>query len=133
MTIYIDVSPDKGLGVFAGKEFQAGEIIEKCPVIVLTETESKIIDETILGDYQFAWGDDEKQGAIVLGYGSIYNHSENPNADWDVDANSRLMIFRATRDIPKGEEICTSYGWSMTDKTTPEWFLRGKEIVNPEK
>ena len=46
---------------------------------------------------------------IVLGFGSIYNHSDNNNATWETDLDKNCFRFKAVRDIEPGEEICTNY------------------------
>ena len=46
--------------------------------------------------------------ALALGYGSIYNHSETPNAAYEMEMPD-IMVFRAKIDIPAGAEILISY------------------------
>ena len=60
-----------------------------------------------LKDYFFQY-DDEKS-AVGLGYCSMYNHSDKPNASWYVLDESTLRI-KARKDIEAGEEIFISYG-----------------------
>jgi len=69
--IYIAPSGLEGRGVFAAQDIDKGEIIEICPVIVLTKKERTTINGTLLHDYYFQWGKNQKKAAIVLGYGSI--------------------------------------------------------------
>ena len=49
---------------------------------------------------------------IPLGNGSIYNHSETPNADWINHENPYIKVFKfiAIKDISPEEEIFTYYG-----------------------
>jgi uncharacterized protein len=119
MTLYLDFSPGKGRGVFAGKDFSKGEVIECCPVIVLPEKDVQHIEKTELSWYYFLWNKDD--AAIALGYGSIYNHSHTPNAEIDIDHGKHTLIIKALREIRKGEEITHDYDWPIDDKT-PEWF-----------
>jgi uncharacterized protein len=123
MTVYINPSPGKGLGVFAAKDFKKGELIESCPVLVLTKEDHDNIDKTALLNYYFLWGENLDQYAICWGYGSIYNHSHTPNAEFDRDPKNNHIIFKALRDIKKGEEIFTDYEWDIDEKT-PEWFKK---------
>jgi SET domain-containing protein len=125
MTIFIDVSPGKGLGMFASKDFKKGEIIEVCPVIELSPKDSDVIDKTLLSNYNFMWGKGGRGGAICLGYGSIYNHSHEPNAEFETDEANRRMVFSAKKDIKKGEEIFIDYDWDL-EENTPDWFRQGK-------
>jgi SET domain-containing protein len=106
-----------GRGVFAGRYLRAGELIEVCPVLVMPPgTEEK--DLIGLGAYVFAWGVDEDQLAIALGYGSLYNHSEDPNAEFDPRYGRCELAFRATRDIASGEQIFIDYGWEADERAT---------------
>ena len=65
-----------GLGVFATRAFAAGEVIERCPMVVVPAAECPLLDETNLYNYYFTWQD--QAAAIALGYGSLYNHSPHP-------------------------------------------------------
>jgi uncharacterized protein len=52
--------------------------------------------------------------AVVLGYGSLYNHSYKPNAYYR-DRRNRVKEFIALRDIAAGEEITINYNGSPHD------------------
>ena len=127
MTVYIDAAPGKGRGVFAAKDFKEGEIIEVCPVIIVPGGETKLMDDSIMSDYVFEWTEEPETYAVVLGYGSIYNHSNEPNAEFDTDYENHTMVFSAIRDIKKGEEICTDYQWELEGEEAPEWFRKLSE------
>lgn len=110
-----------GRGVFALRDFKEGEIIEKCPVINITVKERKHCEKTILNYYVFPWKS-TRSGCIVLGYGSIYNHSFDPNADWKQNFKEGVMTYKAIKDIKKGEEILINYNGEPDDLTPIEWF-----------
>jgi hypothetical protein len=98
----------KGLGVFATSAIEAGEIVEVCQVIV--EAERNIADGANLDRYVYAWGEpDEGVCAVALGYGSIFNHSFDPNAVFATDVLRGTITFRARRRIGDGEEITINY------------------------
>jgi SET domain-containing protein len=97
-----------GYGVFAAENIKAGDIIEECYVLLVT---SQLSD---LSNYYFQ-ADDDVKSAIPLGFGCIYNHSNEPNAGYKYDSERQLMVFTAKRDIQKGSEIFTSYGQSWFD------------------
>lgn len=64
--------------------------------------------------------DAQGKNALFLGYGSIYNHSDDPNADYIINIKKRITTIRAERTIQKGEEIFLSYG--------DDWFSsRGRK------
>lgn len=90
-----------GYGVFAGKTFKKGEIIEECYILVTKGGDKK------LEDYYFDVGG---KNAIFTGFGVIYNHSEEPSADYFINAKRLLVTFKANRTIRKDEEIFISYG-----------------------
>jgi SET domain-containing protein len=100
--IYVKKSKLHGYGVFAAKTFRKGTIIEECYMIISRG------GDKVLEDFYF----DATKGksAILTGYGVIYNHSEDPNADYKLNIKRRLATIKATRTIHKGEEIFVSYG-----------------------
>ena len=119
--LFVAPSGSKGRGVYTSKNIPAGTVIEISPVIVLSATERKTIEQTKLFDYIFEWGISRKQGAIGLGYVSLYNHSYDANCDYDMDYDSQLMTIRTVKAVKTGSELCVNYNASPADKT-PVWF-----------
>jgi len=111
----------KGRGVFALKDFKKGEIVESCPVINITPKERKRLEKTQLSHYIYPWRS-TRGAALVLGYGSIYNHSFSPNADWKQNFKTQSMVFRAIKSIKKGEEILVNYNGEPDDESEIDWF-----------
>lgn len=105
--------PGKGRGVFAGRNFAAGELIEREYVIILPDDQCELLEKTNLKDYYFAWG--ENSSAIPLGFSLLYNHSEHPNAQTIRYLEQNIIEFIAIRDIQMGEEITYTY-------SCPLWF-----------
>lgn len=99
--IIVKKSKIHGYGVFALKNIKKGEKIEECYMIVSRGGDKK------LEDYYFAANGKD---ALFTGFGIIYNHSEDPNADYILNIKQRYATFKAARRIRKGEEICVSYG-----------------------
>jgi SET domain-containing protein len=108
-----------GRGVFANRSFQAGEIIEVCPVIPLTPREAGACSKTILDDYFFEWGPRGEAYALALGFGSLFNHSDDPNAEFRRRIRDLQIEFRALVPIAKGEQITIDYGWPDTKNMPP--------------
>ena len=104
--IYVKNAPGKGRGVFAKKPIAAGTIIEKVPVAILpTDHLVGGMESPVLAKYYYYWG--KNKVAISLGYGSLYNHSYKPNAEYE---HGRMaIIYRALRDIDPDEEITVNY------------------------
>ena len=100
-----------GLGVFAGKKIRKGTLIERCPVLPLSRSGERKVQSMSLRDYSFAWGERPCLSCIVLGWGSIYNHSDQPNAMYKQFKRRNQMEFMALRDIQKGEQIFIDYDW----------------------
>lgn len=121
LDIEIKRVPGKGRAVFATRDFKAGEIIESCPVLKLTPTERKHCEKTILNHYIYPWKS-TRSASVVLGYGSIINHSYTPNADWKQNFKTDSMVYRAIVPIKKGEEITVNYNGEPDDTTPIEWF-----------
>ncbi len=71
-----------------------------------------LVDETnrSLQNYWFNWQTSagKKTLAIALGYGSLYNHSSEPNAKVVQDSERNLFVFQALRPIAPEEEIFSS-------------------------
>lgn len=108
-SLFIAPSPLGGRGVFTSEPIPAGGIIEICPVLVLPLNDRAHLDQTKLHDYYFIWGEQDNQCAIVLGFGSLYNHAYEPNAEYAPDFNSSTLAFYALGAIPAGTEITVNY------------------------
>lgn len=117
--LYIGKSKLGGRGVFTSEPIAKGTPIEMAPVIVLDETETKMIHETRLHDYYFIWN--ETGSAIALGYGGLYNHLSNNNVDYYMDYDFNQINFFALRDIEAGEELTINYT-DPEDERTRLWF-----------
>lgn len=121
MKVYVGPVAGKGRGVFAGEKIFCGEMIESSPAIVFSESEWKHIKDTIFTYYCYLWGEGYKEGALVLGFGSLYNHSYEPNAQYVRREDIKTMDYVALRDIEAGEEITINYNGEDGDMT-PVWF-----------
>jgi SET domain-containing protein len=124
--LYINHSAIAGLGVFASENIKKGEIIEVVPVILLPEEQISDLAKTNLLDYFFAWGEKLEVAAFALGYGSLYNHSYEPNAKFVENFDTNTIIYSALRDIKKGEEILINYN-GKPDDMRKLWFLARDE------
>lgn len=105
--IYVDESSVHGRGVFASEFIKSGEILEECHFIPV---DKNISYPQILHEHFFSWPKGGEDLVICLGFGSIFNHSDNDfNADWETDTTKKKLIFFSLRDIIPGEEIFTNY------------------------
>lgn len=92
-------------GVFTNVDIEKGDVIEICPTIL--EKNSNLKKTKKIRDYFFQFDNDNS--LIALGYCSMYNHSDNPNATWEIIDENTLKIT-ALAPIKAGEEIYVSYG-----------------------
>lgn len=113
--VIVKKSKKHGYGVFADKTFKKGEKIEECYIIVTKGGDRG------LEDYYF---DVNRRYAIFTGFGIVYNHSDEPNADYLINKKNRVATFKANKTIRKGEEIYISYG----DKWFSSRGWKSKEI-----
>lgn len=114
-------SENRGRGVFTTKNIPADTVIEISPVIELSPKERKQIEGTKLYHYIFEWGKSKRKAAVALGYVSMYNHSFEPNCEYEMDYENGNMTIRTIKDVKKGEELYFSYNGDPKDKT-PLWF-----------
>jgi len=105
--LYVAPSPVHGMGVFAGRDFRKGEVLEVCPVLLVKPNEIKHLDKTSLCNHYFEWPDGG--GALAMGYGSLYNHSWAATARAEHDFDTETLTYTAARRIKKGEEITINY------------------------
>jgi len=110
LKIYLKDSPLHNLGVFSSQKIEKGEVIDICPFISFPQSSKEKIP--VFSNYAFCYPRSENwtTHALVLGYGSYYNHSETPSVDWNTNENDRTFIFFAIRDIDEGEELFINYG-----------------------
>ena len=108
--VYVDKSPVHGWGVFAKEDIMEGEVFEECPVLTLPIEKGEVT--SLLIDYRFNWpqGGEWEEQVFPLGYGGLYNHSENANAYWVSNLENKTFQFISHREIKKGDEIFTWYG-----------------------
>jgi uncharacterized protein len=119
--IYVAYSEIHGRGVFAARDITAGEVIEICPVLLFPKDQLPYMRQTVLDDYYFDWGEDGEWYAVCLGYGSLYNHAYDPNAEYVMDFDALTIDFYCLRDIHPGEEIFVNYNGD-NDSQAKVWF-----------
>ncbi|USP76775.1 hypothetical protein yc1106_04049 [Curvularia clavata] len=144
--LVIKADTPKGRGVFATKDIPAYTVIDVCPVLVLEiEENKKHIEKTSLYHYTYNWpqtdayGNNQVAQAVVFGLGSMFNHStQEQNVGWIRDLGRKIIVYRALRDIPAGQELCISYGSHLTFKdadivppTPPEEEIEQLRMIDP--
>ncbi|WP_144445655.1 SET domain-containing protein-lysine N-methyltransferase [Inquilinus limosus] len=100
-----------GRGVFATRRFARGEVICRNPVLLLDQEDWRRCEATILDDYVYAWPEEGRPRAVSLGVGSLFNASDSPNIDVEIDVAAKTLTFRAIRPVEPGQELVLDYGW----------------------
>ena len=108
----------RGRGVFATQRFSTGEAVEVCPSVEVAGSDAK----GVLTDYVFESLSRSSHVVLVLGYGMLYNHSDDPNLEYDQD-DAGVVTFFATRTIEPDEELTITYGSEW-------WEGRGRTPVD---
>ena len=107
-------------GMFCVDYIKKDEVFEIAPILIVP---AELVKANILIDYAFKIS--ESEYAIAFGYASMYNHRNQPNAEWRLDIEKEVITFTAIRDIEPGEEVFVSYGkayWNTRDvsaRTSP--------------
>ncbi|HQZ73772.1 MAG TPA: SET domain-containing protein-lysine N-methyltransferase [Chitinophagaceae bacterium] len=119
--LFIAHTEKMGKGVFTAEDIDAGTVIEISPVIIMGLQERKLLDQTLLHDYIFEWGDTKEQCCMALGYVAVYNHSYQSNCEYEMDYMQELISIRTVRKIVAGEELFINYNGDWNDAATV-WF-----------
>ena len=118
MLIEVVHIPGKGRGVCAAKTIPKDTVVETCPLLLLGVP---LGESHPLEGYAFRYS--KSKIALVLGFGSLYNHSFDPNIWFDLDRKGKLVHVTTTRKIVKHEELCINYAGSCTDPDEANlWF-----------
>lgn len=110
-----------GRGIFTTEPIRARTIVEVSPVIVLSANDRRLVDQTLLHDYIFEWGEVPGQCCMALGYVPLYNHSYRSNCDYEMEYEHALIRVRALRKIEKGEELFINYN-GAANSDARLWF-----------
>jgi hypothetical protein len=109
-------SPIHGYGVFEKETIETGELIEECRLLKLGYR-ANYNHDPILKDYVWAGKDDGEQTKLhgltqymALGFGSLYNHADEPNTSQVLNFETDVMTIKAKQQIQKDEEVFVTYG-----------------------
>ncbi len=99
--VYIARSRIHGRGVFAARDFKAGEVVEACPFVFTGKASGEI--HNMVYDFQ-------GHSVLALGFGTLYNHSSNNNLTYVLDPETHCIVFSTKRPIKAHEELFSHYG-----------------------
>ncbi|NII27740.1 SET domain-containing protein [Pseudoflavitalea sp. X16] len=119
--LFIAPTRDMGRGVFTSQSLEADSIVEISPVIAMGSKDRALLDQTLLHDYIFEWGNDKLQCCMALGYVPIYNHAYASNCEYEMDYAHEIITIKTVRFIKAGEELFINYNGNWDDDK-PLWF-----------
>lgn len=111
-SLRIGNSPIHGSGVFVTESVRKGQQLEVCPLLRIPSS-----GRPCLLRYTFRPVDGNDGGLLALGYGSLYNHSYNPNATVHFPQGKGVMVVKASKNLGPGDEVVINYGrayWRMS-------------------
>ena len=111
----------KGRGVFTYSDIPADTVVELSPVIVMSAEERVFLDKTLLHDYIFKWGKEEKECCMALGFIAMYNHSYTSNCEYLMDFELQTILIKTIKPISAGEELTINYNGDWDD-SSKIWF-----------
>lgn len=115
--IEVKESPLHGRGVFAKNRITKGSLIERAPVVFLSNDEKEILRFTKLFHYYFLLSEPEKQVAFSFGHASFYNHSAKANAFYTFSRKRNTINLYACQTIEAGDEVTINYNGKPNDRS----------------
>lgn len=98
-----------GRGIFASEDIKKGQAVEVSPLLVFkSKKDLKRLMKTDLCRYLY---DFKGKQALALGIGSLFNHSSSANVDWKVLHKEEKILFWASENIKKGQQLFIDYGY----------------------
>jgi SET domain-containing protein len=120
-SLFIASADSGGRGIFTSENIEEGTIIEVSPVIVMSREERRLLDQTLLHDYIFEWGEKKEQCCMALGYVPVYNHSYRSNCEYEMDFSTNSISIKTVRFVKAGEELYINYNGEWNDSKRV-WF-----------
>lgn len=120
-SLYINIIDGKGRAVFTSERIEADTVIEIAPVIVMSAAERLLLDQTLLHDYIFEWGEQKSECAMALGWIPLYNHSYQSNAEYFMEFDEQMMFIKTMVPVEAGEELTINYN-GLADDAKKVWF-----------
>ena len=120
-SLFIAPTEDRGRGVFTSADIEPDTLIEVSPVIVMSREERRLLDQTLLHDYIFEWGEKKDRCCMAMGYVPVYNHSYRSNCEYEMDFEAGTIAIRSVRFIKAQEELTINYNGNWNDSKRV-WF-----------
>lgn len=94
--VYVAKTQDNAWHVYAARTYQAGEIIEQCPVVLCFHFENQ------LQNYLLNW---HNHWCLPLGMGAIYSRAKQGSCQWFPDYDRKILVIMAKQTIQPGEPV----------------------------
>ncbi|MBL8859822.1 MAG: SET domain-containing protein-lysine N-methyltransferase [Planctomycetes bacterium] len=104
----------RGRCIIAAQDIAKGTQLLADHTVFVPKADSQYTDLSVVGRYLFEWND-EGDLCIVLGLGSLINHSKRENVSLVSNDEDRTMDFFALTDIAAGEELVYDYGHDVDE------------------
>jgi len=112
-----------GHGIFTTKAIPADTTLDECPYLRISADECA----DTLDDYVFNLEPSEEDGdsevySLVLGWGSLFNHSYEHNTEYWHDTDRDLIVFHTIKKVSAGKQLFVNYGkdWWESRNLKPE-------------
>lgn len=122
-SLYVHTSKKGGRGVFTNETIPANVTVEIAPVIVMNSADRKLLDQTLLHDYIFEWGEANDACAMALGWIPVYNHSSVSNCEYFMDFEAETMFVKTVCEINPGDELTVNYNGDFNNPNAV-WFCK---------
>jgi hypothetical protein len=120
-SVFIAETNNKGRGVFTKQALGKKILLETAPVVIMSSRERSLLDQTLLHDYIFEWGESKDQCCMALGYIPLYNHAFEANCDYEMDFKKNIITIKTLKTISANAELFINYlGDDHTRKSL--WF-----------
>ena len=119
--VFLKQITGKGRGVMAAIDLAAHTLIETAPVIVMEAKDRQLLDQTLLHDYIFEWGETKTQCCMALGLVPMYNHSNESNCEYFMNYEDETIDVKTMQDVKAGEELTINYNGNWNDQSDV-WF-----------
>ena len=123
--VFLKQITGKGRGVMAAIDLAAHTLIETAPVIVMEARDRQLLDQTLLHDYIFEWGETKTQCCMALGLVPMYNHSNESNCEYFMNYADETIDVKTMQDVKAGEELTINYNGNWNDQSDV-WFAVAK-------
>jgi hypothetical protein len=117
----IVISPcDFGHGIFTTRTLPADTTIEECPYLRINADEcARTLDDYVFNLEKADDNGDSDVYSLVLGWGSLFNHSDNHNTEYWHDTDRDVIVFHTIKEVAAGTQLFVNYGkdwWESRDE-----------------